>query len=1221
MTMSPRKMTIRALLIEDSPTDARLVRQALSDRRLPRVEVELVETLEAGVERLARESFDVLLLDLFLPDSDGYQTFEAAFLAAPDVPILILTGLDDEDLAARAVRAGAQDFFPKDRLDGGVLHRALRHAIERKQVQSELARSNRELRSFRRVSEVGLLAEPVETVLDLILEEVLDASGFASTWIELLDPERQTPWRVARRGRMEGGSWGEEARSLSDQAVFKGKVHIVAGDDGTAICAPLRAYGLTVGTLGLSHPDRREPDERFLHWFEALAGHVAAIAESRRATEKLHFHGDILANVTDSVIATTPDGTILYWNQGATRLFGYTAEEALGRKTEFLIPEGDDMDLDGTLDEASRTAGVHFSEWRGRRKDGSDVWVEIQVTPFMDRQGNLQGFVSVGKDVTERRRAAEAQARLIAILEAANDFIGIASPQGTVLYMNRAGQTLLGAGPEDDLTGTEIARYSPEWANRLFVEEGFPTAAREGSWTGVGAFLDTVGREIPISLVIVAHKSQGGEVEFFSTIAHDITERLQQEEELKSLHRTLQALVEASPLGIVAMDTEGRVSLWSPAAERTFGWRADEVLGKPLVTILPDDKRDEHVAFVKSVLAGQRFTGIETRRCDRAGLPIDLRISAAPLQDADGHVRGMAEFLEDINDRKRVESAIRRLASLPEQSPDPLIELDLAGSALYVNQAARGRFPDLQALGSWHPVLRNLSTILPRFRQGERKSFSFEVSHDQRIYHQMIYFVPDGSLVRVFLQDITEQRRAEAILERESLQDRLTGLANRRLFLRQLDEHLKNSQDSSQHFAVLSINLDRFKVINDSLGEAAGDHLLVEISQRLARCLTPDDLLARLGSDEFAVLLRRTSGLSSSLQVAGRLREAIILPLEISRQEVFPSASLGIAPGESYTGAEALLRDANIAMYRAKSLGGGRCEIFDRAMGQRSLDRLRMENELRRAVERGDLRMHYQPILRLCDGEVVAHEALMRWPRAEKGMVPPVEFIPVAEESGLMPQLFYWTLGEVCQRLREWSPEAGGGSPLAIHLNISGRVFSDPSLVQKISATLKEARLEGDRLVLEITESVLMEDPVAAVEVLRRIKELGVGLSLDDFGTGYSSLSYLQQFPIDSLKIDRSFVAKIGSRGENREILHAVLTLAQRLGVEVIAEGLETELQLAQLKEMGCRLGQGFLFSRPVDRDAAYALMERRPWQGLFSKPQSQRHGRTRLKAVGGASA
>ncbi|HEY9420183.1 MAG TPA: EAL domain-containing protein, partial [Thermoanaerobaculia bacterium] len=622
---------------------------------------------------------------------------------------------------------------------------------------------------------------------------------------------------------------------------------------------------------------------------------------------------------------------------------------------------------------------------------------------------------------------------------------------------------------------------------------------------------------------------------------------------------------------------------------------------------------------------GQRFTGIETRRCDRAGLPIDLRISAAPLHDAEGRVRGMAKFLEDINDRKRAESALRRLASMPEQSPDPLIELDLAGSALYVNQAARGRFPDLQALGSWHPVLRNLSTILPRFRQGERKSFSFEVSHEQRTYHQMIYFVPDGSLVRVFLQDITDQRRAEAILERESLQDRLTGLANRRLFLRQLDEHLKSAAaEDSRHFAVLSINLDRFKVINDSLGDTAGDRLLVEIAQRIAGCLAPEDLLARLGSDEFAVLLRRTSGLSSTLQVAGRLREAIILPLEIARQEVFPSASLGVAPGESYSGGEALLRDANIAMYRAKSLGGGRVEVFDRAMGQRSLDRLRLENELRRAVERGDLRMFYQPILRLCDGAVVAHEALMRWPREEKGMVPPGEFIPIAEESGLMPQLFYWTLGEVCQRLTEWDLAEGAGSPLAIHINISGRVFSDPQLVQKIRTILNEARVEGNRFVLEITESVLMEDTVAATEILHRIKALGIGLSLDDFGTGYSSLSYLQQFPIDSLKIDRSFVAKIGSRGENREILHAVLTLAQRLGVEVIAEGLETEVQLAQLQEMGCRLGQGFLFSRPVDREAVRALMELPPWQGLFPGPKVQpreRSGRTRLKAVGGASA
>ncbi|HEV2856157.1 MAG TPA: EAL domain-containing protein [Thermoanaerobaculia bacterium] len=918
------KREMRVLLIEDNPADARLVRESLAGGRAPRPEVETFSSLREGLERLDRGGIDVLLLDLLLPESQGFETFEAAFAAAGDVPVLVLTGLDDEDLAARAVRAGAQDYLPKDGLDGGVLLRSLRHAIERKEVERELA----------------------------------------------------------------------------------------------------------------------------------------------RATEQLHFQADVLAHVRDSVIVTDLEGRVTYWNDGARELFGYSAAEILGQTAARLYPDHANgagelsRDLAATLEGGSR----RVSEWRGLRKDGTEVWVDVQITPMRDRRGAVTGFVGVSEDVTESLRAARAQERLTAILEAAADFIGIASPDGKVLYMNRAGRAMVGAGADEDLAGTSIALYSPEWATRQFLEECFPVAARDGVWSGRSAFLSREGREIPVSQIIVAHKGTDGTVEYFSTIARDLTEKLRHEEDLGALNETLKALVEASPLAIVALDAERRITLWSPAAERTFGWPAEEVMGKRL-PIVPDDKTDEHLVLCESVLAGQRFTGMETRRRDRAGAPIDLRISAAPLRDARGQIRGVAEFLEDINDRKRAERAIRRLASMPEQSPDPLIELDLAGNALYVNQAARSRFPDLQALGSWHPVLGNLATLFPRFRHGERKSFSFEVSHEQRTYHQMVYYVAEGSLVRVFLHDITEQRRAEAILERESLQDR-------------------SAPGTPQRSAVLS------------------------------------------------------------------------------------------------------------------------------------LDQLRLESDLRQALERRDLCMHYQPILRLADGALTGFEALMRWPRPERGLVPPSEFIPLAEETGLILQLFYWSLSEVCQRLREWG--SSGCAPV-VHLNVSGRVLSDPSLAHRVRAALAEACLDGGRLVLEITESVLMADPGAAAETLKRIKALGVGLSIDDFGTGYSSLSYLQQFPVDTLKIDRSFVARIGGHGESWTILQTILTLARRLSVEVIAEGVETEAQLAQLSAMGCGFSQGFLFSCAVESEAARALLERPTWSGLFPRATpAQRSGRGNLKAVGG---
>jgi diguanylate cyclase (GGDEF)-like protein/PAS domain S-box-containing protein len=1050
---------IRVLLIGDDPEDVRLVREALEDRRSAEFELEHTGCLADALALLGREEVDVVLLDPALPDSHALLTIKKILAAAGRAAVLVLTALGDEEVGPQAVRAGAQDYLPKGELDARWLAWALRHAMERKEIE-----------------------------------------------------------------------------------------------------------------------------------------------------ERLKFQADILVNVQDCVMVTDREGRIVYWNDGATRIFGYTAEEALGQTPAILYPNPGtaSAELADDLQDIRQEGCGRFLDWMGIRKDGSRIWADVLVTPMTSGNGEVTGFVAVAKDVSDQRRAAEAQARLTGILEAATDFIGMASPDGRILYVNRAGRRMLGMPPEEELAGLPISRFHPEATVRKFLEESFPTALREGVWEGEAAFFDREGREIPVWQVIVPHFGADGSLEHFSTIARDITERKQAEEGIRALNGTLRALIEASPLAVVVLDNESRVQLWSPAAESTFGWREEEVLGQRLPTV-PEEQWDEHVALRERILAGERFTGVEIRRRDRAGALVDLRVSAAPLHDAHGQVSGLVLLFEDVNDRKRAERAIRRLASMPEQTPDPVVEIDLAGNALYVNQAARSRFPDLQALGSWHPVLSHVASTLSRFRHGERKSFSFEAAYEQSVYHQMVYYVPDSSLVRVFLRDVTEQQRAKELLEREALQDRLTGLPNRTLFLRRLDEKLQRVRQSGGAGAtVLSLNLDRFKVVNDSLGQAAGDQLLAGIAERISACLQPGDTAARLASDEFAVLLAEPQGIGHSLELAGRIREVVSLPLDISRQEIFPSVSIGLVSGEEYEDGETMLRDAHIAMYRAKALGGGRCQVFDRAMGNRSLERLRLENELRRAIERNDLRMYFQPIIRLSDGAITAFEALMRWPRQERGMILPSEFIPVAEEAGLILPLSYWALGEVCQRIREWSRLRAGAAAVAVHLNVSGRLFSDPALIDRIRMALEETRADGQRLVLEITESVLMDDPESAADTLSRIKSLGAGLSIDDFGTGYSSLSYLQRFPIDSLKIDRSFVAKIGDGGENPEILRAIFTLAQNLGIEVVAEGVETEEQLSLLSRMGCGFAQGYLFARPMDRDSACSMLAQPPsWADLLPKVEA----------------
>lgn len=781
------KKKIKVLLIEDNPGDARLIREELAGYR---IEVAHADRLGGALELLAEGGVDVVLLDLSLPDSQGFETFSTVSAAASGVPILVLSGVDDEDLALRAVRAGAQDYLPKGAVDGRLLSRALSHAIERKEVERELARSNRELRTFRRISEIGLETETLAAAFARMIEEIGGATGFPCTAIELYDPARGVMKIVACQGSPElSGLEVPAERSLSGLVARSGNSVVETNalerpeyshetlrrqETRTFVCVPMKAEEGVLGTISLASRELMHLDDRFVEWVESLGHLVAAIVERKLKAERLRFQADILASVHDSVMVTDSQGRIVYWNQGSVEVFGYPAEEALGHSPAILYPDPATAaaDLAADLESIASLNGKNFPEWKGIRKDGSPVWADVRVTPMLGPDGEVTGFLAISRDVTGRRRAAEAQERLTAILEAAHDFIGIASPDGKVLYMNREGRKMLGLGPDEEVLGGRLDRYHPPSAVRKYFEECFPAALRDGVWTGETSFLDRERREIPVSQVIVSHKGEDGEVLYFSTIARDVTERKQAEEDLRALTETLKALVEASPLAIVAIDRENRVTLWSPAAERTFGWTEEEVLGKPM-PIVPEDKLDEHLSLRERVFSGERFTGIESRRRDKAGSPLELRISAAPLRDAHGAIQGVAQFYEDINDWKRAERAIRRLASMPEQSPDPLVELDLAGNALYVNQVARSRFPDLQALGSWHPVLHNVSSILPRFRHGERKSFSFEVTHEEAVYHQMVYYVPDGALVRVFLHDVTEQRRAKELL---ALRDRLTGL-------------------------------------------------------------------------------------------------------------------------------------------------------------------------------------------------------------------------------------------------------------------------------------------------------------------------------------------------------------------------------------------------------------------------------------------------------------
>lgn len=441
--------------------------------------------------------------------------------------------------------------------------------------------------------------------------------------------------------------------------------------------------------------------------------------------------------------------------------------------------------------------------------------------------------------------------------------------------------------------------------------------------------------------------------------------------------------------------------------------------------------------------------------------------------------------------------------------------------------------------------------------------------------------------------DITKRKQAEERLLHDAFHDALTGLPNRALFMDRLGRSVQHAKRRGKYlFSVLFLDLDGFKLINDSLGHAAGDQLLLEVAKRLARCLRPGDTVARLGGDEFAILLDDTKGFSNVTSVADRIQQELRAPFKLNGREVFTTASIGIAFSTAgYDRAEDVLRDADTATYRAKGLGKDRFAVFDTAMHIQAIARFKLETDLRQAFERQEFRVYYQPIVSLESGTISGFEALLRWQHPEHGLISPTVYLSVAEETGLLIPIGQWVLHEACRRVRAWQAQYSSISVLYMSVNLSSTQFLRTSLLQEIDQALLETGLEARSLRLEITETVMMENAETATATLLQLKTRNIQTSLDDFGTGYSSLSHLQRFPIDALKIDQSFIGRMVLNGESFEIVKTIIALAHNLGRKVVAEGVETVEQLAVLRSLKCEEGQGYLFSKPLDSKAAETLL------------------------------
>ena len=567
----------------------------------------------------------------------------------------------------------------------------------------------------------------------------------------------------------------------------------------------------------------------------------------------------------------------------------------------------------------------------------------------------------------------------------------------------------------------------------------------------------------------------------------------------------------------------------------------------------------------------------------------------------------LARSIRYAIERQQADAALRRseerYALALRGSNDGVWDWDLRSDEVYFSSRWKqilGLGPDeaLGSMASWferiHPQdAREFELSLDRHLRGETEHFA----HEYRVRHQDGDWIwvssrgvavtgADGEPARMAgsLTDITTRKSYEEQLVHDALHDALTGLPNRALLLDRIDLALKQSRRSTgSRFAVLFLDLDRFKTINDSLGHHVGDRLLVQVAQRLQDPLRPGDTVARLGGDEFAILLPHIRSITNATHVAQRVLSALCQSFTVDGHEVSPMASIGIAVSATeYQTPEEMLRDADIAMYRAKAAGKACFEIFDERMRSSVLGLLELETELRRAVENEDFVMHYQPIVSIDAGRLEGMEALVRWEHPTKGTISPGAFIPAAEETGLIVPLGWWTIREACRQMQAWRDTLPSAQDLSMAVNVSGRLFSQPDMVPHMVRILEETGLPPSRLTVEITESVVLDHADEAILKLQALRALGIKLHVDDFGTGYSSLSYLQKFEYDTLKIDGSFVRDISSSEGSDAIVQSIITLGHLLELNVIAEGVETAEQLQRLVDLRCPCVQGYWFSRPL---------------------------------------
>ena len=766
-------------------------------------------------------------------------------------------------------------------------------------------------------------------------------------------------------------------------------------------------------------------------------------------------------------------------------------------------------------------------------------------------------------------------------------------------YVGVARQRIIGKTVTDILPG-ELADKSRSFDAQLFDRPG-SQAYEAQLWHG-----DTP-RDVMVNKATFFDPS--GAVAGLVGVIVDITERKRLEAATRESNERLRAVIHAAPLAIVARDLTLAVRMWNPAAERLFGWTESEVLGTA-IPIIPEALIEEAEHLRRRAEDGQTVWLEETQRRHRDGRLIDVSMSISPLYNAEGRVNGTMMTIADITRRKQAEAALR------ESEAQLRLAMDSAQMGMWYWECDTDRFTYSDGLNTLfgrraddppidyrelqerlHAEDRELfqATLRHAVRQGTDFSVDYRVVWPDGSVHWVanrgqVYRDAEGRALRVIgvAMDMTDRKLAEQRVAHMAHHDALTGLPNRVLLRDRIQQAIAQAHRNAAQLAVLFIDLDRFKTINDSLGHQLGDRLLQSVASRILVCVREGDTVARVGGDEFVIVIPVIDSATDASSVASKILEVLSHPFHLHGNDLHVAASIGISlyPADG-SDAETLMRNADTAMYYAKDSGRGNFQFFTQHMNVAAQQRLSLDNALRRALENREFELHYQPLFDLKDRSITGFEALLRWNPPGGEMVMPAEFISAAEESGLIVPLGEWVLREAFRQARNWQSP---GRPLTMSVNVSANQLARPTFVERLRRLLLESGLDPSLVELEVTETVIIE---GSGEALDQIAALGVGIAIDDFGTGYSGLAYLKRLPIDTLKIDQSFVRDLTIDPDDAAIVTAITAMARSLNVDVVAEGVETEEQLAELVRLGCRRAQGYLLAKPMPAPAITRLLAR----------------------------